>query len=223
MGRQIYELPIRLLFREFADRLKEGGIFFTNDAVNWFQKKYPKIKDVSVKAHLIRLTTNNRTRVHYKASSEDDLFFQLESGRFRKYLSLKDPKPFYFADKPLKPTKSRKPIRRRPMEERISDLICNFHGYLQYFVENIKFSGPSVYFHKKVIEKIRQVGKYDQLFADNLFFEYIYATLASWGMHRMGQETAKMVNFDEFKESICSKKEQLIYLREPGRWFKCNF
>jgi hypothetical protein len=96
------------------------------------------------------------------------------------------------------------------MEERTKDLIDNFDVYLQYFVENIKFSGPSVYFHKKVIDKIGQVGKYDQLFEDNLFFEYIYATLSSWGMQRMGQETAKMANFDEFKERICSKKENII-------------
>lgn len=212
MGRQIYDRPIRLLFREFADKLKEEETFLTNDAVGWFRKKFPRVMEGSVRAHLVRLTTNNPTRIHYKATPDDDLFFQLDSGRFRKYLSQRDPVPIYSAGKPSKPIRSRKVSHRKSMEERISDLVGNFHHYLWYFGENIKFSGPSIYFHKKVIDKIRQVETYEQLFTDNLFFEYIYATLAAWGMHRMGEEGAKMADYSEFKGSICSNKEQILDL-----------
>ena len=212
MGRQIYDRPIRLLFREFADRLKEGETFLTNDAVDWFRKKYPKIEEGSVRAHLIRLATNNRTRIHYKATPEDDLFLQVESGHFRKYIPQQDPKPIYAADKASKSKKRLLTPDIRSKEERIDDLICNFRHYLWYFTENIKFSGPSIYFHKKVIEKIRQIERYDQLFEDNCFFEYIYATIAAWGMHRMGEETAKMANYDEFKESVCSNKDRITQL-----------
>jgi hypothetical protein len=212
MGRQLYDRPIRLLLREFADRLREGETFVAKETVDWFREKYPKIKEGSVRAHLIRLTTNTVTRVHYKATDEDDLFFQLESGRFRKYSPHEDPKPIYTAGKSLKPKKARFSLNIQSIEERVNDLIRNFSHYLWYFGDNIKFSGPSVYFHKKVIEKIRQMEGYDQLFDDNFFFEYIYATLAAWGMHRMGEETAKMADFHEFKESICESKEQILDL-----------
>jgi len=212
MGKQIYDRPIRLLFREFASGLKEDQTFEAKEAVDWFRKKYPKIKEGSVRAHLIRLTTNNPTRVHYKPTEKDDLFFQLESGRFRRYSPDKDPKPIYATEKSLRPHKTRLSLNKQSLEERVTDYLRNFSHYLWYFGENIKFSGPSVYFHKKVIAKIRQAERCEQLFEDDLFFEYIYATLAAWGMHRMGEETAKMVDFDEFKESICSNKEQILGL-----------
>src|SRR4030042_5993564 len=103
MGKQIYDKPIRLLFREFASDMKEDQTFTAKEAVDWFRKKYPRIEEGSVRAHLARLTTNNPTRVHYKADSEDDLFFGLGSGRFRKYSLHQDPKPIYATDKLLRP------------------------------------------------------------------------------------------------------------------------
>lgn len=212
MGKQIYDRPIKLLFREFASTIRENETFVTKEAVDWFRKKYPKVEEGSVRAHLIRLTTNNPTRIHYKAKPDDDLFFQLESGRFRRYLPDKDPKPIYATEESLSPKTTRLSLNKQSIEERIDNLIRNFSHYLWYFGENIKFSGPSIYFHKKVIEKIRRAEKLEQLFDDNLFFEYIYATLAAWGMHRMGEETAKMADFDEFKESIYSNKEQILGL-----------
>jgi hypothetical protein len=212
LGKQIYDKPIWLLFKDFATELKADQAFRPGDAVGWFQKKYPKINETSVKAHLIRLTTNNPTRVHYKATEKDDLFFRTDSRNLRKYSPQKDPQPIYTADKPLRPKKHQLSFNRHLTQDKVKDLVSNFNHYLWYFDDNIKFSGPSVYFHKKVIEKIRQVERHEQLFGDNLYFEYIYATLAAWGMHRMGEETARMVCFDEFKESICSSKEQILEL-----------
>jgi hypothetical protein len=40
----------------------------------------------------------------------------------------------------------------------------------------------------------------------------IYATLASWGMHRMGPRGAKLVGFDEFAASIGKQREKLFPL-----------
>jgi hypothetical protein len=212
MGKQIYDKPIRLLFREFADRLKEGGVFKPQVAVDWFQEYYPKIDKGSVRAHLIRLTTNNPTRVHYKAIEKDDLFFRKDSKDLRKYNPQKDPQPIYAFTTPRKQSKLRIRINAPIMETRVEDLMQNFHYYLNHFTKNIKFSGPSIYFHKKVIEKIRNSERYEQLLEDNPFFEYIYATLASWGMHKMGDKGAKMVEYNEFKESIRSNKRTLLDL-----------
>ena len=62
-----------------------------------------------------------------------------------------------------------------------------------------EFGGPSVYFH------IQAIKEQEINFLSDRHIEMIYATLASWGMHRMGdpEETkAKMVEFDIFKQSL---------------------
>jgi hypothetical protein len=57
------------------------------------------------------------------------------------------------------------------------------------------FSGPSLHFHLKALEAAR-AQELDR------FAEYAYATLASWGMHRMGPGGSKMCEFDEFYSSL---------------------
>jgi hypothetical protein len=47
-----------------------------------------------------------------------------------------------------------------------------------------------------------------------LYLEFIYATLASWGMHRMGKGGPKMQSFDIFKNSIMEIREQIEQARE---------
>ena len=62
-----------------------------------------------------------------------------------------------------------------------------------------EFGGPSVYFHVQAIKE-----QHDN-FLSNRHLEMIYATLASWGMHRMGaskKTKTKMVDFSDFKGSI---------------------
>jgi len=103
------------------------------------------------------------------------------------------------------------------MRERIDSLTKDkeiFNLYVEKFYENNPFFGPSVYFHRKVIDLIRQSREYAELLESNLFIEYIYATLASWGMHRMGPKGAKLRTYDEFKQSILSNKDVLIKLSD---------
>ncbi len=74
-----------------------------------------------------------------------------------------------------------------------------------------EFGGPSVYFH---VQAIKEQG-HD--FMSERHIEMIYATLASWGMHRMGDPTetkAKMVEFDSFKQSLASQQSRLSEFRE---------
>jgi len=42
----------------------------------------------------------------------------------------------------------------------------------------------------------------------------IYATLASWGMHRMGKTKTKMVNYEIFKDSILEMQPRLLALKK---------
>jgi endonuclease NucS-like protein len=92
----IYDRPVRLIMREMADVLLAEGkqSFSREDALNWFATHYPRIKEATVSAHLARLSTNNRTRLHYHARpDDDDQFFQLGSGVFRRYNAENDPAP----------------------------------------------------------------------------------------------------------------------------------
>jgi hypothetical protein len=78
----------------------KGQVLSRDQAIAWFEKRYSKIKEGTVSAHLIRLSTNAPTRVHYKAKPEDDLFFQVDGSHFRLYDSQSDPAPIYeFSEK----------------------------------------------------------------------------------------------------------------------------
>jgi hypothetical protein len=63
------------------------------------------------------------------------------------------------------------------------------------------FSGPSIYFHEKAVA-LRRSKSVAQAARDPVLIEAIYATLASWGMHRMGPSGAKLVEFAAFKAGI---------------------
>jgi len=63
--------------------------------VEWFNRKYPKIKQTTVVAHLTMMSTNSQNRVNYTLHSnpENDLFFQLDKSHFRLYQPTMDPPP----------------------------------------------------------------------------------------------------------------------------------
>lgn len=92
----IYDKPVRILMKEMADELlvTPGSEFKREDARQWFQERYPKIKWGTVTAHLCRLSVNSRSRIHYNAKeSEDDVFYQLDQSRYRRYIPEQDPAP----------------------------------------------------------------------------------------------------------------------------------
>jgi hypothetical protein len=64
------------------------------------------------------------------------------------------------------------------------------------------FSGPSVYFHERAIERRRLHATATSLLDDQLFLEYVYAVLPSWGMHRMGGQSAKVCEFGQLAASL---------------------
>jgi len=102
--------------------------------------------------------------------------------------------------------------KRLGVEDRLEELCANFELYLTRFDELNPFTGPSVYFHLRTLERLRQIGLSTAL-EDKLFFEYLYATLASWGMHRMGPTGAKLVEFTDFVETLKSQKDPVISLQ----------
>lgn len=100
----IYAKPVRALMRDMADsfKLQPGQPFTRQQAIDWFSEHYPKIRPGTVHAHLIRLSTNAATRVHYNAKpQEDDVFFQVDGSHFRLFDPVQDPAPVY--QSPAKP------------------------------------------------------------------------------------------------------------------------
>ena len=94
-------------------------------------------------------------------------------------------------------------------EHHYNILKSNYVDYLEMAQNGIvkDFGGPSLYFHQRSLEEQKKS------FLQDTHLEMIYATLASWGMHRMGETKTKMVNFSDFKKSILAKQKDLESLR----------
>ena len=109
----IYDKSTKELFKEFVDSfvpppakgfglfprkpLGEGGHFTRQEILAWFQEHYPKLKQGTVNAHLIVMSTNAPSRVHHKLrpNGADDLLFQIDGSNFRLYRMESDPQPIY--------------------------------------------------------------------------------------------------------------------------------
>lgn len=95
----IYEKSTRVLMQEFVkdQKIKKGDVISRNQVVNWFTTNYPKIKYATISAHLIRMSINAPSRVHYSVNQhgDDDLFYQIDGGSFRLYDRENDPTPIY--------------------------------------------------------------------------------------------------------------------------------
>jgi hypothetical protein len=60
-------------------RIAPGQVLTRDEAIEWFRSRYPLVKEGTIAAHLVRLSTNNRNRLHYnpRHDGSDDVFFQL--------------------------------------------------------------------------------------------------------------------------------------------------
>ena len=93
----IYDKPVRVLLREMVLALagKPGQQFSRDAAVEWFAEHYPKIKEGTISAHLLRFSTNAPSRLHYSVRPDEDLLYQIDSSHFRIYEPATDPAPIH--------------------------------------------------------------------------------------------------------------------------------
>jgi endonuclease len=100
----IYEKPVRQLMREMVLDLsvQPGEQLAREQVLEWFRTRYPLVKYGTVSAHLVRMSTNNPSRLHHRLRSDgsDDLFFYLDSGRVRLYNAESDPPPITASNPP---------------------------------------------------------------------------------------------------------------------------
>jgi len=80
-------------------------------------------------------------------------------------------------------------------QDKVVDLLANADKYHRAYYVADTFRGPSLYFHQRAIAT-------RDLSERATHFEYVYATLASWGMHRMGRGGSKMQSFETFRRSL---------------------
>lgn len=85
---------------------------------------------------------------------------------------------------------------------RLDELMAGLEAFVRTFDRSRLFTGPSVYFHNCAIERLRTHISPAEALGDDLFLETVYATLASWGMHRMGDSPARMVEFEIFRDGF---------------------
>lgn len=93
----IYSKPVRGLIPDMVADLapQHGQIFSKDSAIEWFASHYPKIKQGTIFAHLIRFSTNAASRLHYNARPDEDLLYQIDGNHFRLYDPAKDPTPVH--------------------------------------------------------------------------------------------------------------------------------
>jgi hypothetical protein len=86
---------------------------------------------------------------------------------------------------------------------RVRDVLENAERYYAAYHAAETFGGPSLYFHQRALETRHAPASLHHL-------EYAYATLAAWGMHRMGSGGSKMCAFGDFKASVERLNDRIL-------------
>jgi hypothetical protein len=101
----LYAKPVKLLFRDMVEDLGSAkGAVIERDAIHaWFEEKYPLVKPGTVSAHILRMSVNAPSRIHYNVdpTGKDDLLFQIDKQNFRLYDPTMDPSPIYIRSKEM--------------------------------------------------------------------------------------------------------------------------
>jgi hypothetical protein len=95
------------------------------------------------------------------------------------------------------------------MQRRVEDLVHDFSACCDRFDEAHLFTGPSLYFHNKTLARRQKYAVIADVLRDEDFFESLYATLTSWGMHRMGDTKAKLVDLSKMVSSFREQESAL--------------
>jgi hypothetical protein len=100
---------------------------------------------------------------------------------------------------------------RRPI---LDSLLGDFSRFVRRFAANQQFVGPSIYFHVKTIQALAHHSSAVDTLGDDTFFDFLYATLASWGLHRMGPGNAKLRDLQDLKASFRAQAPEIERLQQ---------
>lgn len=93
----LYDRPVWSLMYKFIEEegIEPGQIFSKERVLAWFRKHYPLVKTSTIGAHLLMMSTNAPSRVHYnvRPDGKSDLLFQTGPSQFRLYNRMSDTAP----------------------------------------------------------------------------------------------------------------------------------
>jgi len=95
------------------------------------------------------------------------------------------------------------------MQDRVGKLIAGLDRYIEAFNSANPFTGPSLYFHLRTLAVLRSHSAPSEALHSDQFFEYLYATLTAWGMHRMGPRGAKLLDLPEIRQSFLGQEQSI--------------
>jgi hypothetical protein len=192
------------------------------EVIEALQTRFPgEWTDGTIRAHLIGLSVNHPSALHYPHLQKFAFLTHTADGRYSLVADAATKLGSPVASLEQRPRRQSPQPRRRArvdrrsrMAERVEDLVANFGRYLREFEQRTVFGGPSVHFHVRAIERRMTHESVLSAIADEELLELIYATLASWGMHRMGPKGAKLVDFELFCDGI-QQQSALLEELEP--------
>ena len=100
-------------------------------------------------------------------------------------------------------------LTEQELDRRIEDLCDHFASYVTLTNNTYRFDSPARHFHIRAIGRLASAKSVDEVLNDELFYDYLYATLVSWGMTGRG---AKLVGFTEFSDSIKNSRHDIVEL-----------
>lgn len=86
----------------------------------------------------------------------------------------------------------------------VEALVRKFDEYVWRFEASGICTGPGIHFHERAARRRRDHAGARSLLADELFLEYVYAVLPSWGAHRGGADPARITEYSLLAASIRS-------------------
>lgn len=135
------EKPVRLLMQDMVASMGIGpeDTFTREQAIKWFAEHYPNVKQGTVTAHLIRLSTNAPSRIQYSARADgsDDKFFKIDSRSFRLYKPGQDPTPL----REGAPISDEPPVSADPQA---TSEFAYEHDLRDYLARNLHLIDPSL-------------------------------------------------------------------------------
>lgn len=180
------------------ERRTGRDVFDLGEIVREVLSTTPAFRESTIRPFVTSVLCSNAP-VHHPNHSDD--LVRVDRGRYRRVRPSDDIRSLQSeGDRTPRPAASHRPrqsgTRSARVTARTEALVASFHDSLEAFVAAHPFTGPSTHFHLRAIERVRQLGDVQAAVHDVVTVNLVYATLASWGMHRMGPAGAKLVEYD---------------------------
>jgi hypothetical protein len=234
---------VREMVGEAARSIKSP--FTNDDIARWILARYPGTNRTTINCQITYCTVNQPARVNVAHNSEprlaEDERYDFLYALDRDLREVYDPKrhgvwcirklengdltvargasialpPEGEPTSPV-PAPRRKHSTTDRIAKRIAELSRTFSDCLDRFDAQPVFVGPQVHFHLRTLARLHHRGLAAILHdEDDVYWDYLYATLTAWGMNRLGSDSkTRLVDFEEYRDCIISHRDAIVEL-EP--------